>query len=188
MAFESAAYFPEYGAVVHLHGHQRASEKGPRRDRSNGVLPPARKKPSLFDDREPPGLVRITPTRLGCSDHRIRHKETGEPLRDQKVVDRIVDAFREEGADAWFASPTTRFLGNEYDPDDFEQVRDVIDVWFDSGSTHTFVLEEREDQRWPADLYLEGSDQHRGWFHSSLLKPAAREVARLTTAFSHTAS
>ena len=98
------------------------------------------------------------------------HKETGEPLRDQKVVDRIVDAFRKEGADAWFASPTTRFLGNEYDPDDFEQVRDVVDVWFDSGSTHTFVLEEREDQRWPADLYLEGSDQHRGWFHSSLLE------------------
>ncbi|MEC7303076.1 MAG: class I tRNA ligase family protein, partial [Pseudomonadota bacterium] len=98
------------------------------------------------------------------------HKETGEPLRDQKVVDRIVDAFREEGADAWFASPATRFLGNEYDPDDFEQVRDVVDVWFDSGSTHTFVLEEREDQRWPADLYLEGSDQHRGWFHSSLLE------------------
>ncbi|MEC8165290.1 MAG: class I tRNA ligase family protein, partial [Pseudomonadota bacterium] len=66
--------------------------------------------------------------------------------------------------------PATRFLGNEYDPDDFEQVRDVVDVWFDSGSTHTFVLEEREDQRWPADLYLEGSDQHRGWFHSSLLE------------------
>ena len=98
------------------------------------------------------------------------HKETGEPLRDQKVVDRIVDAFRKEGADAWFVSPTERFLGEEYDPDDFEQVRDVVDVWFDSGSTHTFVLEEREDQRWPADLYLEGSDQHRGWFHSSLLE------------------
>ena len=98
------------------------------------------------------------------------HKETGEPLRDQKVVDRIVDAFREEGADAWFLSPPSRFLGNEYDPEDYEQVRDVVDVWFDSGSTHAFVLEQREDQRWPADLYLEGSDQHRGWFHSSLLE------------------
>ena len=97
-------------------------------------------------------------------------KETGEPLRDQAVVDRIVSAFREEGADAWFASPPARFLGNDYDPKDYEQVRDVIDVWFDSGSTHTFVLEDREDQRWPADLYLEGSDQHRGWFHSSLLE------------------
>ena len=97
-------------------------------------------------------------------------KATGEPLRDQAVVDRIVTAFREEGADAWFASPPDRFLGNDYDPKDYEQVRDVIDVWFDSGSTHTFVLEDRADQRWPADLYLEGSDQHRGWFHSSLLE------------------
>ena len=132
---------------------------------------PQQGRPSLFDDREPPRLVCLPPAGLGCSDHGIFvHKETGEPLRDQKVVDRIVDAFRKEGADAWFASPTTRFLGNEYDPDDFEQVRDVVDVWFDSGSTHTFVLEEREDQRWPADLYLEGSDQHRGWFHSSLLE------------------
>lgn len=98
------------------------------------------------------------------------NKETGEPLRDQAVVDRVVEAFRAEGADAWFSSPPARFLGNDYDPDDYEQVRDVVDVWFDSGSTHTFVLEEREDQRWPADLYLEGSDQHRGWFHSSLLE------------------
>ncbi len=98
------------------------------------------------------------------------HKETGEPLRDQAVVDRVVDAFRKDGADAWFSSPPSRFLGDDYNADDYEQVRDVVDVWFDSGSTHTFVLEDREDQRWPADLYLEGSDQHRGWFHSSLLE------------------
>jgi len=98
------------------------------------------------------------------------HKETGEPLRDQAVVDRTVAAFREEGADAWFDSPPGRFLGNEYDPDDYEQVRDVVDVWFDSGSTHAFVLEGRDDLAWPASLYLEGSDQHRGWFHSSLLE------------------
>jgi isoleucyl-tRNA synthetase len=98
------------------------------------------------------------------------HKETGEPLRDQAVVNRVVAAFHEEGADAWFSSPPSRFLGDDYNADDYEQVRDVVDVWFDSGSTHTFVLEDREDQRWPADLYLEGSDQHRGWFHSSLLE------------------
>jgi len=97
-------------------------------------------------------------------------KETGEPLRDQAVVDRTVAAFREEGADAWFSSPPGRFLGNEYDPDDFEQVRDVVDVWFDSGSTHAFVLEGNKELAWPASLYLEGSDQHRGWFHSSLLE------------------
>ena len=98
------------------------------------------------------------------------NKESGEPLRDQAVVDRIVEAFKLEGADAWFSSDPSRFLGNEYNVDDYEQVKDVVDVWFDSGSTHSFVLEGREDQHWPASLYLEGSDQHRGWFHSSLLE------------------
>lgn len=104
------------------------------------------------------------------------HKKTQEPLRDQKVIDRIADAFMKEGADAWYASHPSRFLGNDYNPDDYEQVKDVVDVWFDSGSTHAFVLEAetRADPTWdmtsPADLYLEGSDQHRGWFHSSLLE------------------
>ncbi len=97
-------------------------------------------------------------------------KQSGEPLRDQAVVDRIADAFEQEGADAWFTSPPSRFLGNEYDADAYEQVTDVVDVWFDSGSTHSFVLEGRDDLEWPASLYLEGSDQHRGWFHSSLLE------------------
>jgi len=98
------------------------------------------------------------------------NKETGEPLRDQAVHDRIADAVEQEGADAWFDSPPERFLGNDYGADDFEQVMDILDVWFDSGSTHSFVLEARDNLQWPASLYLEGSDQHRGWFHSSLLE------------------
>ena len=98
------------------------------------------------------------------------NKKTGEPLADKGVQDRIAKVIAEEGADAWFASDPSRFLGNDYDADDFEQVFDILDVWFDSGSTHSFVLEEREDLEWPASLYLEGSDQHRGWFHSSLLE------------------
>ncbi len=98
------------------------------------------------------------------------HKESGEPLRDQAVVDRVADAFEAEGADSWFTSPPGRFLGNDYDAEDYEPVMDVVDVWFDSGSTHAFVLEARADLDWPASLYLEGSDQHRGWFHSSLLE------------------
>jgi isoleucyl-tRNA synthetase len=97
-------------------------------------------------------------------------KRTGEPLRDQRVVDRIAEAFEAEGAEAWFASPPSRFLGNDYNPEDYEQVTDIVDVWFDSGSTHAFVLEKRPELAWPASLYLEGSDQHRGWFHSSLLE------------------
>ncbi|ADM08619.1 isoleucyl-tRNA synthetase [Parvularcula bermudensis HTCC2503] len=97
------------------------------------------------------------------------HKETGEPLVDKAVNERILSAIRERGADAWFDTPDETFLGTDYRPEDFEKVTDILDVWFDSGSTHATVLEAREDLRWPADLYLEGSDQHRGWFQSSLL-------------------
>ncbi len=97
-------------------------------------------------------------------------KKTGEPLRDEAVNERIIAAVNECGTDAWFESDGTEFLGNDYSIDDYDKVDDIIDVWFESGSTHGFVLEHRSDLRWPADLYLEGSDQHRGWFHSSLLE------------------
>lgn len=98
------------------------------------------------------------------------HKETGEVLRDAAVHARIVDAIRQEGGDAWITSPAERFLGDSYKAEDYEKVHDILDVWFDSGCTHEFVLRQRPDQQWPADLYLEGSDQHRGWFQSSLLE------------------
>ncbi|MGB3718524.1 MAG: isoleucine--tRNA ligase [Hyphomicrobiaceae bacterium] len=90
----------------------------------------------------------------------------------KELTRRIIEAFKAEGADAWFAdNAKERFLGGLVDDlNEWEQVRDILDVWFDSGSTHAFVLEERKDLAWPASLYLEGSDQHRGWFHSSLLE------------------
>ncbi|MFD2264059.1 isoleucine--tRNA ligase [Lacibacterium aquatile] len=114
------------------------------------------------------------------------NKATGEPLRDDTVNDRIAEAFEAEGGDAWFSSPPERFLGNQYKAEDFEQIMDVVEVWFDSGSTHSFVLEKREDQHWPADLYLEGSDQHRGWFHTSLLESAGtRGVAPYKAVLTH---
>ena len=96
-------------------------------------------------------------------------KATHEPLRDPAVMARVVEIFTEEGADAWYARPAQDFLGNEYDAGDYEQVMDIVDVWFESGSTHAFVLEAR-GLPVPADLYLEGSDQHRGWFQASLLE------------------
>ncbi len=96
-------------------------------------------------------------------------KETGQPLVDPEINARIVAAIAAEGADAWFTRPVTDFLGG-HDPARYEKVEDILDVWFDSGSTHAFTLENREHTRWPADLYLEGSDQHRGWFQSSLLE------------------
>ncbi len=98
------------------------------------------------------------------------NKCTGEPLRDERVVERIAAAVESEGADAWFASPAERFLGNDHRAEEWEKVIDIVDVWFDSGSTHSYVLERRPELAWPASLYLEGSDQHRGWFHSSLLE------------------
>ncbi|MDI7864780.1 isoleucine--tRNA ligase [Rhizobiaceae bacterium n13] len=100
--------------------------------------------------------------------------EEGEILVDEAVNARILDAFEKEGADAWFAEGAKeRFLGNDHDHARWHQVRDILDVWFDSGSTHVFTLEDRPDLKWPADVYLEGSDQHRGWFHSSLLESCA---------------
>ncbi|MDF2365735.1 isoleucine--tRNA ligase [Sneathiella sp.] len=98
------------------------------------------------------------------------HKETGELLRDDKVNARIEQITEEEGSDAWFDSPPQRFLGNDYNADDYDMAQDILDVWFDSGCTHAFTLEARPELQWPASLYLEGTDQHRGWFHSSLLE------------------
>ena len=100
-------------------------------------------------------------------------KATGEPLRDDAVNARIVEAVKAEGADAWFNTDPQEFLGSDYEAQNYEQVGDILDVWFDSGVTHAFVLEARDDLHWPADVYFEGSDQHRGWFQSSLLEACA---------------
>ena len=94
-------------------------------------------------------------------------------LRDAGVNARIIAAFRADGADVWYVQGfKEKALGPDHDPQDFEQVFDVLDVWFDSGSTHAFVLRDRPDGSADgiADLYLEGTDQHRGWFHSSMLQ------------------
>ena len=104
-------------------------------------------------------------------------KQTGAPLRDDAVNARIVEAVKANGADAWFDTDPQDFLGADYKIDDYEQVSDILDVWFDSGVTHAFVMETRHDLAWPADVYLEGSDQHRGWFHSSLLAACATRGA-----------
>jgi isoleucyl-tRNA synthetase len=107
---------------------------------------------------------------------------TNQYLDDSAVNARIVAAVKADGVDAWCDERAQEFLGSDYRAEDYERVTDILDVWFDSGSTHAFVL---ESGRWPdlrrpegyqgplADLYLEGSDQHRGWFQSSLLESCA---------------
>ncbi len=99
-------------------------------------------------------------------------RKSGEYLNDPAVNARIIEAFRKGGADAWFDADHQQLLGSNYNLDDYEVITDILDVWFDSGSTHSFVLESGKwpNLRSPADLYLEGSDQHRGWFQSSLLE------------------
>ncbi|WP_324073066.1 MAG: isoleucine--tRNA ligase [Erythrobacter sp.] len=99
----------------------------------------------------------------------------GSYLQDPAVNARIVAAVNAEGMDAWNSANKAAFLGPDYDAQEFEMVTDILDVWFDSGCTHAFVLESGRwpDLQWPANLYLEGSDQHRGWFQSSLLQSAA---------------
>jgi isoleucyl-tRNA synthetase len=99
-------------------------------------------------------------------------RTSGEYLVDPEVNARIVAAVLENGVEAWSDANAQALLGNKYDAADCERIVDILDVWFDSGCTHAFVL---ESGRWPgmqspADLYLEGSDQHRGWFQSSLLE------------------
>ena len=100
------------------------------------------------------------------------NRETGEYLVDPAVNERIVAKIREQGVDDWDEENAAELLGTDYDLDDYERASDILDVWFDSGSTHAFVLESGKwpELKWPADLYLEGSDQHRGWFQSSLLE------------------
>jgi len=98
------------------------------------------------------------------------HRQTGDYLNDKAVNTRIVAAFKAGGADAWFGADHQALLGPKYDLADYEVVNDILDVWFDSGSTHSFVVEQRYGEGVRADLYIEGSDQHRGWFQSSLLE------------------
>ena len=98
----------------------------------------------------------------------------GEVVKDEALVARIDELFCEEGADAWFRHELSEFLPagttcSSCGSSEFQKEEDILDVWFDSGTSHAAVCEAREELRVPADLYLEGSDQHRGWFQSSLL-------------------
>ncbi len=106
------------------------------------------------------------------------NEATGEILKDETVNHRIGQAFETEGADAWFKpGAKERFLGDAVaDPTEWTKIDDILDVWFESGTTHSWVLRNKQkwpDLQFPAGMYLEGSDQHRGWFHSSLLESCA---------------
>jgi isoleucyl-tRNA synthetase len=109
-----------------------------------------------------------------CRSPSSSNKKTGEPLRDQAVIDRIADAFDEGRRRRLVSLAPSRFLGNDYNPDDYEQVKDIVDVWFDSARPMPSCWSRAPTRPGTCmagrSLYLEGSDQHRGWFHSSLLE------------------
>ncbi len=114
------------------------------------------------------------------------NKKTNKILVDDQVFDNIAKIYEKEGSDCWFSDDPQKFLGKKYKAEDFEKLSDIVEVWFDSGSTHSFVLEKRKDLKWPASMYLEGSDQHRGWFHSSLLESCGtRDRAPFESILSH---
>ena len=114
------------------------------------------------------------------------NKKTNKILVDDEVFENIAKIYEKEGSDCWFSDDPQKFLGKNYKAEDFEKLSDIVEVWFDSGSTHSFVLEKRKDLKWPASMYLEGSDQHRGWFHSSLLESCGtRDRAPFESILSH---
>ncbi|MDR1365331.1 MAG: isoleucine--tRNA ligase [Holosporales bacterium] len=97
-------------------------------------------------------------------------KDTGEILLDESVFKRTIETFRTRGIESWRTLPDSHFLGEKYNANDYEKVLDTLEVWFDSACSHHYVLKDRDYLSWPADLYFEGSDQHRGWFQSSLVE------------------
>ena len=108
----------------------------------------------------------------------VRCKSCNEPLMDQNIINKIADMVDKEGADVWFLKEASELLPKgtacpKCGKTEFNKETDILDVWFDSGVSHAAVLRERPELSWPADMYLEGSDQHRGWFHSSLLESIA---------------
>ncbi len=171
---------------IRMDGPERIREKALRRDRRDAFRARPGPQPHRLDGRRPPRLVHQPPARLGRADRRLRRKAHRRAVaRPGRGASASSTAFTAEGADAWYSSPPSRFLGDDYNPDDYEQVHDIVDVWFESGSTHAFVLEDR-GLPWPADLYLEGSDQHRGWFQSSLLEAVGtRGVAPFKAVLTH---
>ena len=157
-----------------------------KRDQGHALGAGRRREPHHRHDREPARLGDLAPARLGRADRGVRARESPTAaatiLEDEAVNQRIADAFEQEGADAWYkAGARERFLGSRAN-EDWKKVDDICDVWFDSGSTHAFVLEDpkhfprlagirrKHDGGPDTVMYLEGSDQHRGWFHSSLLE------------------
>ena len=177
LALQAARHLPRHHAVVHLHGEERSSQEGAQGHQRRRALDPLlgpRAHPQ--HDRVPPGLVHLAPAHLG----RAHRGAPVQGLRRSLVREGLGHGHRgqvrthERGCDYWFEAPMEDVVpegltcphcgGNHWEKED-----DILDVWFDSGTSFAAVAEKRPELQFPTDMYLEGSDQHRGWFHSSLL-------------------
>ena len=174
LALQEAHHLPGHGAVVHLHGEKRPAPEGPGRDRPGHLDPPLGPGAHLPDGGAPPRLVHLPAALLGRAHHRLPLREVRRGAAHPGDHGRPSSPGRAwKGADFWFADPADELLppGTQCTcgAADFRKETDILDVWFDSGVSWAAVLEPDPALGLPADLYLEGSDQHRGWFHSSLL-------------------
>ena len=173
LAVEGASDLPQHAAVVHLHGGQRAESQSVAGHRRDSLRPQGGQEAPLFDDRAAPGLVRVAPAPLGrASAHLYREKDRRAACAIRTSSTGSLRPSRRRAAMPGLPATRSGFSATTTMPTTTSSCTDVVEVWFDSGSTHSFVLEQRPELAWPADLYLEGSDQHRGWFHSSLLESA----------------
>ena len=192
LAVEEADHFPQHAAMVCVHGQavrgrHDTAPAGDRGDRRNSFRARRRPEPSARHDRGPTRLGAVAPAGPGACRSRFSSTKTERSCRTMRSMPASSKPLRRRAPTP--GSPKARasvFLAGRADSNRWQQVTDILDVWFDSGSTHAFTLEDRDDLKWPADVYLEGSDQHRGWFHSSLLESCAtRGHAPYNTVVTH---
>ena len=191
LALQKTHYFPCYRTMVHLHAGQRSEGQSPGSHQSGALDPPLGAGTHLWHGGKPSRLVHLPPASLGSAHCRLPLSGMcREVLLTEEILDRIIALVRTEGADVWFSRTAAELLppgtrcpkcgGSE-----FTKESDILDVWFDSGVSYAGVLEAR-GLGFPADLYLEGSDQHRGWFHSSLLTAiSTRQQAPYRSVLTH---
>ena len=174
LALPPPHHLPRHRAVVHRHGPQRFPAARPGCRSSDALDAILGRGTYRQHDRHAARLVHLAPARVGRSDHRLLLRQVPRALTDRKILDGIVELFREHTADVWYERTAAELLPPGMTcPNaaaaEFSKENDILDVWFDSGSSHLAVLNERFGLSWPADVYMEGGDQYRGWFHSSLL-------------------
>ena len=187
-----AYHIQGHGAVVRLDGGRRSEEKALKAIENDVKWIPSWGRERIYNMiLNRPDWCLSRQRAWGVPIPALRCTGCGESFLDVRLIDSLVTAFEKEGADVWFEKDLKDLLPDgvrcpKCASDSFEKEDDILDVWFDSGVSFAAVVEKRENLQFPADLYLEGSDQHRGWFHSSLLAcEGTRSVAPYKAVLTH---